>query len=192
MGITSEEFFQNSYNVMFAPAEFFNAEEKKISLRLSFCIIIAIAAVNKYAFSISDEAVYSWTFIFPLLLSIICTLFVWLLSALFFEYTAKIFDKSGHISVFLYLSAFAMIPSILYAPLNLLKQAGQAGYIISAVLSCLLCLRLLYLYVYAAKSAYGISFARAFMLIILPFAAIIPAVCLSADVIAEISRIFSI
>ena len=98
---------------------------------------------------------------------------MWFLTALFFEYIAKIFGNENKFQKMLYYSAFAPIPYIFFAPLNLVKEIGGIGYVIASDIEFLLYFWIIILYVYALSAAYKISFARSFMLIFLPFLSLI-------------------
>ena len=192
MGITTEEFFQNVYKVMFSPKDFFENENMIVSVRLAVCVIFAMTAINKLAFAIADNSINGWTFIFSLIWSVIFSVLMWFIIALFFEYMAKIFDKGGQLPKLLYLSAFASIPTLFFAPLNLLKQIGELGYILSVVFGCFLYCWIVILYAYAVKNTYRITLARAFMLIFLPMISSILAIYQIVGFYHKMWYIFSI
>ncbi len=192
MGITTEEFFQNVYNVMFSPKDFFENENVNSSLRLAIGVIAAMTVVNKFAFALAGNSINGWSFIFSLIWGVIFSVIMWFIIALFFEYMAKIFDRGGHIVKLLYLSAFAAIPSLFFAPLNLLKQIGEFGYVLSVISGCLLYLWIFILYAYAVKNTYKITLARAFMLIFLPIISSILAIYQIAGFYHKMWYIFSI
>lgn len=192
MGITTEEFFQNVYNVMFSPKDFFENENINSSVRLAIGVISAMTAINKLAYAIADNSISGWTFIFSLIWSVIFSVLMWFIIALFFEYMAKIFDRGGNLSRLLYLSSFAAIPTLFFAPLNLLKQIGEFGYILSVVFGCLLYCWIVILYAYAVKNTYKITLARAFMLIFLPLISSILAIYQIVGFYHKMWYIFSI
>ncbi len=171
MGITANNFFENIYSVIFSPKAFFEREDIKISTRLSVGTIIFIAAVNKFASAVSDGSIYNFFFIFSFLWAIIVTTAIWFLTALFFEYTAKIFDRGGNLKQLLFFTAFAPIPYIFFAPLNLVKKLGETGYITASLIEVFLYLWIIGLYALSLRAVYKISISRAFMLIFLPFIA---------------------
>lgn len=192
MGITSENFLENVYNVIFAPKQFFNQRELNVSVRLGLCIVIFMSVFNKIAFAISNNSISGLSFIFKIIAGIVGSLIAWFMIALFIEYTAKIFDKSGNLPKFLYLSAFAMIPKIFYAPLNLLKQAGEVGYVLSVILGFFLFCWIIFLYACAIQNSYGITLARSFMLIFLPLIAFVLAVYQFVGFYCSMWYIFSV
>ncbi len=171
MGITANEFFENIYSVIFSPKAFFEREDIKISTRLSAGTITFISAVNKFASAVSDGSIYNFFFIFSFLWAIIVTICIWFLTALFFEYMAKIFDRGGNLKLLLFYTAFAPVPYIFYAPLNLIKKTGEIGYITAALIEVFLYLWIIGLYALSLRAVYKISISRAFMLIFLPFIA---------------------
>ena len=194
MGITTEEFFQKVYSVMFSPKNFFEieSENNNFSTRLAIGIVSVMAVINKFAHAIADNAIDGFSFIFTLIWGVICALIMWLVVALFIEYVAKIFDRSSRLQKFLYLSAFASIPSLFFIPISLLKNLGETGYIISVVLSCLLYIWVIFLYAYAIKTTYLTTLARAFMLIFLPIISFILAIYQIVGFYYKMSYIFSL
>ena len=132
MGITVNDFFENIYSVIFSPKAFFERDDLKISVRLALGTVVFIAILTKLSYGIFDNSILKITFIFSLIWHVLMTVLVWFLTALFFEYTAKIFGKDGNLNKLLFLTAFAPIPYIFFSPLNLLKNLGGTGYIISS------------------------------------------------------------
>lgn len=171
MGITTNDFFENIYSVIFSPKAFFEREDIKISTRLAICTIIFIATISKITIGIFNGDIRNLFFIFSLLWTIISTIIIWFLTALFFEYIAKIFDKGGHLQKLLFLTAFVPVPYILFAPLNLLKQIGDIGYFLAVNFEFLLYLWIICLYAFSIRATYNLTMSRAFMLILLPFIA---------------------
>ncbi len=170
MGITINDFFENIYNVIFSPKEFFNSENIITSTRLAAGTIIFLSAFMTLITSVfTGEISYSLLFTVPF--SVLITLSMWFLTGLFFEYTAKIFDRGGKLKEILFFTAFAGIPFIFFAPLELVKKIGQIGYFFGASIEFLLYLWIIILYVLALRAVYKITLARSFMLIILPFIA---------------------
>lgn len=169
MGITAENFFENIYQVIFTPKAFFENKEKTISIRLALCTIIFITIFTKVAKAILERNLTEWYFIFSLIGSIIGAILIWFLSALFFEYIAKIFERDGKINELLSFFAYAQVPFIFFAPLNILKNLGDFGYILSTNLEVILYFWIIVLYAFSLKSVYNFTYSRSFMLIFLPF-----------------------
>ena len=169
MGITTENFFENIYQVIFTPKEFFENKEKNISIRLALCTIIFITTFTKIAKAILESNLTNWFFIFSLIGSIIGAILIWFLSALFFEYIAKIFERDGKINELLSLFAYAQVPFIFFAPLNIIKNLGNFGYILSTNIEVILYFWIIILYAFSLKATYNLTYSRSFMLIFLPF-----------------------
>ena len=176
MGITTEEFFQNIYNVMFSPKDFFENENLAISTRLAIFVVIVISAIKKTGYSISDNSINGLMFFAALVKSIICSILIWLIIAVLFEYVAAIFNKDGNLRKLLFLTAFASMPVIFFAPLSIIKQMGQYGYYLSIILGCLLYFWIFILYAKSIKNTYNITLARAFMFIFIPIISLVPVV----------------
>lgn len=99
----------------------------------------------------------------------LCAIFLfWLISALFFEFVAKIFGKSGKIRTLLVLSSFTFLPYIFMPPLELMKEFSSMGYFFGTRFEILLFLWVIFLYASALKETYDIEKTSSFMFIILP------------------------
>ncbi len=169
MGITTNNFFENIYSVIFSPKSFFEREDITISIRLALATIIFISVINKLVAGIFDKSILNLMFIPSLIWHVILTIILWLLTALFFEYIAKIFDRSGNLNKLLFFTAFAPIPYIFYAPLNLIKHSGDLFYMISVMFEIIIYIWIICLYAMSLKTVYKITNARAFMMIFIPF-----------------------
>lgn len=192
MGITVNDFFENIYSVIFSPKAFFEREDITISIRLALVTVIFIALINKITLGIFDGSILNLMFILSLLGSIISTVLLWFLTALFFEYIARIFDRGKKLEKILFLTAFVPIPYIFFAPLNLVKQIGEIGYIFSTIIEFVLYFWIIFLYALALRAAYNITISRAFMLIFLPFIASIFAINWMVCFVSKLWYIFSI
>lgn len=169
MGITTNNFFEYIFNVIFSPKSFFEKEDIKISLRLALATVMLIAFIGKISTGIFTGNIKEPLFALSLIWTIICTVLIWFLTALFFEYIAKIFNQGGNLSRLLFLTAFAPLPYMFYAPLNLLKDANTFGYFIAVLLEITIYFWVISLYALSLKATYKITLSRAFMLIFLPF-----------------------
>ena len=192
MGITTDKYFENLYSVIFSPKAFFEREDLTISIRLAVTTVILITVLSKIATSIFDGSITNMWFVPSLIWSIICAIFLWFITGLFFEYTAKIFEKDGNLSKLLFYTSFAPVPYIFFAPLNLLKSVGTFGYFLGAYCEFFLYLWIIFLYVLALKTVYKITLARSFMLIFLPFLATFFAFNWMVGFFTKIWYIFSI
>ncbi len=192
MGITLDKYFENIYSVIFSPKAFFEREDETCSIRLAVTTIILITAITKITTSIFDGSITNQFFILSLIWTIICGIFFWFITALFFEYTAKIFSKEGNLSKVLYYTSFAPIPYIFFAPLSLIKEIGTFGYFIGTYTQFFLALWIIFLYALAISNSYKISIARSFMLIFLPFLASIFASYWTIGLFSKLWYIFSL
>lgn len=192
MGITLDKYFENIYSVIFSPKAFFEREDLTISTRLAVTTVTLVAAISKISISIFDGSITNPLFNLTLIYSIVSAIFLWFVTALFFEYTAKIFEKDGSLKKILFYTSFAPVPYIFFAPLNLLKSVGTFGYLFGAYAEFFLYLWIIFLYVLAIKSVYKITLARSFMLIFLPFIAGFFAINWMIGFFSKIWYIFSI
>ncbi len=191
MGITTNDFFENIYSVIFSPKAFFEREDLTISVRLALFTVIFIALITQISYGIFDKSITNFLFVFGLIAHTILTIIIWFLTALFFEYIAKIFDRGNQLSKLLFLTAFAPIPYIFFPPLNLLKNMSRTGYILGSLIEFILYLWIIILYAYSLRAVYKITLSRSFMLIFLPFIASFFAMHWTISFIAKMMYIFS-
>ncbi len=192
MGITTNEFFENIYSVIFSPKAFYENKDIKISIRVALGTILFISILIKLTSSIFDGSIITLTFWSSMFFHIIVTIFLWFFTALFFEYCAKIFYRENNLSKILFYTAFAPVPYIFYAPLNLVKQAGLLGYFLGSIVEFLLYFWIIFLYAYSLRAAYNISLSRSFMLIFLPFVSFFFAIYWAICFFIKMGYIFSI
>ena len=192
MGITVNDFFENIYSVIFSPKAFFEREDITISIRLALVTVVFIALINRITLGIFDGSILNLMFILSLLGSITSTVLLWFLTALFFEYIARIFDCGKKLEKILFLTAFVPIPYIFFAPLNLVKQIGEIGYIFATIIEFVLYFWIIFLYALALRATYNITISRAFMLIFLPFVASVFAINWMVCFVSKLWYIFSI
>ena len=192
MGITTEQFFENIYNVIFSPKTFFENENMTVSVRLAIGTVIFVSVFTTVMSSVFDGSIINLSFFFKLFSAIIFSLLLWFLTALFFEYVAKIFDKNGRLDKLLFYTAYASIPYLFFAPLNLLKNIGLFGYVLGSTLEFLLYFWIIFLFALALSGVYKITISRGFMLIFLPFGALFFSVYWLICFCTKICYIFSI
>ena len=169
MGITTNNFFENIYSVIFSPKAFFERQDLQISIRLAIATILFVSSVTIILGAVLSGDILSILFPFSFVFKLITALICWFLTALFFEYIAKIFDRGNKLNKILFLTAFAPVPYIFYAPLSLLKNTGDIGYVIGTIFEFFLYFWIIYLYALSLKSVYNLTNARAFMFILIPF-----------------------
>ena len=192
MGITTDNFFEKIYSVIFSPKAFFEKENENISLRVAAGTVVIVTLLYQFALGIFDGSILNVTFIFTLTMNVLSALVMWFFTALFFEYIAKIFGNENKFQKMLYYSAFASVPYIFFAPLNLFKKMGEFGYVLASDIQFLLYLWIIILYVFAVRAAYNISLSRAVMLIILPFISVVFAIYWLVCFLSKMGYIFSV
>lgn len=99
-------------------------------------------------------------------------LFVWAVSAVFFDTIAKIFEKGGKIRQLLTYSAYTLLPYIFFAPFEMLKNSSKIGYFFGTKLEILLFVWVIILYAKALAKTYNLSKTSSVLLIFLPTLAI--------------------
>lgn len=192
MGITTENYFEYIYSVIFSPKTFFEDENIKMSVRLAAATVALVTVFTQTGVAVANNTIIEPFFILSLLWKVCCTIICWVITGLFFEYIAKIFSENGGISKILFYSAFAMVPFIFFAPLDILKNIGSVGFVIGSTAEVILYFWVIYLYANAVKSSYKISLSRAFMLISVPFIGLFFAFSWTIGFFAKLWYIFSI
>ena len=99
-------------------------------------------------------------------------LFVWVISAIFFDYIAKIFDKGGQKRQLLTYSSYTLLPYIFVAPFEMLKNSTHLGYFLGTKLEILLLVWVMVLYAKSLEKTYNLSKTSSIMLVFLPSIAI--------------------
>lgn len=188
-----ETYFKNIYRFLFEPNEAF--EELKNSPSISQALF-TLTWVNIFLYSLS----YAFTgnvlnillYLFTLFFYILGILISWYILGLFFEYIAKIFDQSGKLKTLLYLSSFSVVPWILLAPLEILKDIGDIGYFLGVILELIVYFWTIFLYCKSLQAAYNLRFSRSLMLIFLPFIAMFFAFSWTIGFFTKLGYIFTV
>lgn len=99
-------------------------------------------------------------------------LFVWAISAMFFDFIARIFGKDGKIRYLLNYSAYTLLPYIFIAPFEMLKNSSKIGYFFGTKFELLLFFWVIVLYAKTLEKTYNLTKSSSFMLVFLPTIAI--------------------
>ncbi len=167
-----EKYFNNLYRLLFETDSIFIEikDSPKISQGLFTLIWVNIFLYTlRYVFT--GEILNVFLYLFTLICFLTSVLFSWFMLGLFFEYIAKIFEKSGNLKKILYLSSFTVLPWLLLAPLELLKEAGNIGYFFGVFFELIVYFWTIFLYCKSLQHSYDLKFSRSVMLIFLPFIA---------------------
>lgn len=192
MGITVDNYFENLYSVIFSPKAFFEKNDHTISIRVAIANILLISSIAFITKSIFETNILHKLFFVKLFFILLGCIITWFLTGLFFEYIAKIFNKGKKLNNILFLTSYAPLPYIFFAPLNLLKDFGTIGYFLGSYAEFFIYLWIICLYAFSLKAAYNLTIARAFMLIFLPFISIFFAIYWTICFCSKLWYIFSI
>lgn len=188
-----EKYFKDIYQVLFDPDNAFNRlKALPCSSQAAFTIIWVNIISYSLRYIFTSNFLNIITYFFTLIFYLLGVLFSWLIAGIFFEYIAKVFDKSGKLKILLYLSSFAVIPWILIPPLELMKNTGDIGYFFSVILELLVYFWTIFLYTKALQYTYDLKFSRSIMLIFLPFAGMFFAFFWTIGFFTKISYIFTV
>lgn len=188
-----ETYFKNIYRFLFEPNEIFEELKDSPNIAQALCTLIW---VNIFLFSLkyvfTGNMLNIILYFFTLLFYLTGVLISWYILGLFFEYIAKIFDQSGKLKILLYLSSFSVIPWILLAPLELLKNVGDIGYFFGVIFELIIYLWTIFLYCKSLQTAYNLKFSRSLMLIFLPFLGMFFAFCWTIGFFTKLGYIFTV
>ena len=164
-----KDFLENFYGVLFSPDVAFDKLKENPPLFQGFLIVIFVSLLNPLLHFNQDSEV-GWL-IFNIFGSITSGIISWLFFASFLEILASVFKQSGKMRMFLTLSAFALIPWILRAPVQLFKAAGIPGSVFSVLLGLAIWFWAIYLFIMAIIKSYELSLSRALVLTVTIFLA---------------------
>ncbi|MDD3237011.1 MAG: Yip1 family protein [Candidatus Gastranaerophilales bacterium] len=189
-----EEYFKNIYCVLCEPNKAFE-ELNKINMSSSQAAF-TIIWVNIFLYSLkyiwSQHILVAFMYIVTLFFYLISVLIGWLMLGVFFEYIAKIFDKSGNLKKLLYLSSYAVLPWIFLAPLELLKRSSDIGYFLGVILELIIYFWTMFLYAKSLEITYNLKFTRAVMLIFLPTVVMLYSIFWTIGFITKLGYIFTV
>lgn len=157
-----KDFLENFYGVLFLPDAAFDKLKENPPLFQGFLIVIFVSLLNPVLHFNQDSGI-GWL-IFNIFGSITSGIISWLFFASFLEILASIFKQSGKMRIFLTLSAFALIPWILRAPVELFKAAGMPGKVFSIILGLAIWFWAVYLFIMAIIKSYELSLSKALVL----------------------------
>ena len=132
----------NIYDVLVNPKDFFknlNAANEDNNLQLLpavwvLCIANATFFTLKYNFAQNGFGSY----LPQMVLTCVGGVFLLYMAGAFFEFIAKIFNKSGKMKAIMCAFAYSTFPLVLFAPVQLLKPIGQIGYFSGVCLEIIL------------------------------------------------------
>lgn len=193
MGVTVEQYFKNVYGALFEPNKTFSQlKESPCSSRAVITIVWVNILLYSLKYAFTANFLNGVMFVFGLIAYIVSVLFGWLMLGVFFEYIAKIFDKSGQLKKLLYLTSYAILPWIFIAPLELLKNSSAMGYFFGVLLEIIIYFWTIFLYCKSLQIAYNLKVSRAIMLIFLPFVAMVFAFFWTIGFITKLGYIFTV
>lgn len=156
-----EAYLNNIYRFLFETDSVFDElkDAPRISQGLFTLIWVNIFLYTlKYVFT--GGILNAVWYLFTLINFLFFVVFSWFMLGLFFEYIAKIFDRSGHLKRLLFLSSFSVVPWILLAPLELLKKAGDLGYFFGVLFELIVYFWTIFLYCKSLQYTYNLRFSR--------------------------------
>ncbi len=163
-------FLDNFYGILFNPRETFDRLKESPSLMQGVLIIVAISALGAILKFELFSGIESLFFLgFSIFAAVIGGVISWFFFAAFLDILASIFKWPGRMKIFLTLSAFALVPWLFLAPLELLKNGGVIGAMFGIILGLLVWLWVVILIFTAVHKAYDLSFGRTLSILIIPF-----------------------
>ncbi len=166
----TEDFWELFYRSLFHPFQEFRrvAGYPAISNRLISYAILVVALIS----SLAPVLGFQGGSLFGLLLSVPTSIFLglltWLVSGMLIAGLGYAFTGRSRLKTFLVLSAFALLPWLLMAPLAQLKTAGAVGLALGTLCSAAVCLWNLLLYALAIAETFRLTLGRLLFLMFLP------------------------
>lgn len=164
------KFLENFYGALFCPDKTFSniKEETPIGQALGLVVIISILSIL-----ITSSSYFRATGIlgmgYQVIFAAIAGIISWLFFAFFLELIATVFGQNGKMKPLLSLTAFALIPWIFLAPIELLKNTGDYGNLAAILFGLTVWLWVTILEMVAVMKTYELTFGRAFLMLIIPF-----------------------
>ena len=184
--------FDNIYKVIVSPDKGFEKIKGEDSLSFALVIIVFLTIfMHILRFEHSGSISNFGACLFTMQFSVIFGIFIWFITGLFFELLAKPFDKSGNLKTYLSLSAYALVPSIFFAPASAIKALGSAGYFLGVIGELSIYVWVVYLSLKAIRIAYNLKFSRVFFLIAVPFVSWIMLIIWMIGFFADMNYIFN-
>lgn len=151
--------FENNFDDVFENTTVLKA----VGTILWSCLFLFVAKFNFH--NGGNTSLLFMTSMFGYLFSIY---FFWIISAVFFEFIAKIFGKAGNIRKLLMLSSYCLLPYIFFAPFEMMKKFSDAGYFLGTKFELLLFLWVIVLYAKALAKTYDLQNTSSVMLVFVP------------------------
>jgi hypothetical protein len=163
-------FLDNFFGVLFSPDETFDNLRENPPLSKGFYIVIFISLLQPLLdLELTGGKLSLLWFGLKVFGSIFFGILSWLFFAFFIDAVANIFCQSGKIKTFLTLFAFALVPWMFMAPIELLKTGGVIEGIMGVFLGFFVWLWVIILTIKAIIKSYQLSFGRTLVLITIPF-----------------------
>ncbi|MDD3151055.1 MAG: YIP1 family protein [Candidatus Gastranaerophilales bacterium] len=165
-----ETFGENIYNTFFNSDEGFDKLKEEKPFYQAVLIVIFISILDPLVKLNPVEHSSLVLFGFSLLSTAIGGIISWLFFGFFVEIMASIFGKSGNIRTFLILSAFALLPWIFLAPIELLKNNPSivTGFF-GILFGLIVWLRTVMLFLRAIAKTYETTVRKTLYFVLIPF-----------------------
>ena len=166
--MTSSTFLNYTFGVLFHPVRTFEElsekENQPIWEALGMILLVSVIGCLN-SFSGEHIVVFALYFVFYLMLAI----FSWVFTASIIDFLASSFAQKHNFNRILVFTGFALAPWIFLGPINLFKFATTYGVVLAVILSVLIWVWTAALFIIALSKALKISFARALVILIMPF-----------------------
>ena len=161
------KYIENLYKVLFEN-NFDDVKENTTILTAigTICWTSLFLFFSKYHFS--HGAFADLKLISSLILYLFSIYFFWFITALFFEFIAKVFGKAGNIRQLLMLSSYSLLPYIFMAPLEMMKKFSSTGYFWGTKFELLLFLWVIIIYASSLAKTYDLKKSSSYLLVFLP------------------------
>lgn len=154
------------YNLIIQNDDILEKQKNFLSIVQTVGLIIFIFAF--YTLSSLDEKISFSILQYTVLTKILILFFCLLISALFLEIIAKIFNRNNHFKELLSLWAYSLLPLLLIAPAKLLTQDNNFLNLFSLFFQVYIFYRVLCLIIKSIKIVYNLTSSQIILLFCIP------------------------
>jgi hypothetical protein len=164
----NRNFLYYFYGTLFTPEKAFGELKENPPIVHSVAIIILISMLKVLLYSDTSVADNPFLYGTTLLFSAFWGIIGWLFFAGFFEVVATVFDKGGRYKTLLVLSAYALLPCIFFAPVEIFKMLDSSVQTGGVFLGIIVWIWSMSLQFYAILKTYELSLGKTAIFVFIP------------------------
>jgi len=157
-----DNFIDNFYGTLFTPSKAFDELAEKTVFGQNILIVVLISILKPLLESgLQTTQLGIDLLTLKLSFAVIGGLILWILPAFLIGLVAYFFNNEGKVTKFLTLSAFALLPQIFLAPIELLKSGGSFSYLLGVIIGIAVGIWTVYLIFLAVIKTYNTTAEKA-------------------------------